>query len=178
MSSCLCTKGPSLVFAIPYDPASQTSPFMAIAAKACFSLSQFCQILVLLPKSRNKEKDKFHLCCWSDVTFQRGSRFPNKVERIEFCHSMEEGVSPNQHEVIRKENEGAELGLDLKVLESWPSCTQCCQRDLGRYGPNPTHCDSLLVWLFCCFQDTSELRIADSQVFVATMLQSHRTGES
>ena len=36
-----------------------------------------------------------------------------------------------------------------------------------------------VAWLlFCCIQDTSELRITDSQVFVATMLQLHRTGES
>lgn len=135
-----CLGGPCSV--CPYDPASQTSHH-----------SLFGPVSVLPDPSpalkvKNKEKDPFHLCCWRDAPSQHGSGFPSKKERIEFCHSKEEEWAQISTRSNEKKTKETELGLVLKLgrlLQSWSSCSQCCWKDLGRFGPNPTVIPSLPV---------------------------------
>lgn len=174
------------MLAIPYDPACQTTPFMAITTTACFVLSEFCQILVLLPKLRNKEKDQFssvllgwyYLSAWFRISQQSGENWV-----LSFKRGRSESKPALGH--MKKRQRRRRAGTSLKAGET-PEELAFLLRVLlegsGQVWSHPCTLWSLSgVWLlvawflFSCFQDTSELQITGSQIFVATMLQLHRT---
>lgn len=164
-SSCLCSKGPSSICHSMW-PCTLNSP---ICGHHCHSL--LCPILILpdpSPPTKVKEQregpvspvllERRYLpsCFW--ISPQRGEMWVLSLKRGRSEHKSALGHL--------KKRQRAEMGLALK-LKRWPSCSQCCWRDLSRYSPNPTHCDPFLrsdsQWHVCYFATSRTLLSLGSQ---------------
>lgn len=114
---------------------------------ACLVLSQFCQILVLLSKLKTKRRTRFTCAAGGMLPLSMVLDFLAKRRGLSFVIQKRKS-EPKSALGQMKKRQKRQLGLVLKLgrlLQSWSSCSQCCWKDLGRFGPNPTVIPSLPV---------------------------------